>query len=123
MDKIQDAVTETVNPDNVTLEELHRYQRQFLVHSFLYYKCDESIISDHEYDACCKRLVEAMKSDIAPQSEFYELCKELDSSGSGYYIQNYPPQIITTALRRLYHHKKPNEGFDQFIGRWGYSLV
>lgn len=107
----------------VTLEELNRYQRQFLVHSFLYYKCDESIIPDPVYDAWCKRLVEAMQSDIAPQSDFYELCKGLDSSGSGYYIKDYPPQIVTTSLRLLYHHKNPNEDFNQFIGRWGYRLV
>jgi len=34
--------------------------RQFLVHSFLYYQLDESIISDENYDRICVQLKEVI---------------------------------------------------------------
>ncbi|MEL0342575.1 MAG: hypothetical protein VXC58_09140 [Deltaproteobacteria bacterium] len=40
---------------------LQQRLRQFLVHSYLYYKLDESIISDTEYDRICMELRELLK--------------------------------------------------------------
>ena len=41
---------------------LQQRLRQFLVHSYLYYKLDESIISDTEYDRICMELRELLKN-------------------------------------------------------------
>lgn len=109
-------------------EEIYRKMNQFLVHSYLYYKLDESIIPDHLYDFNCKKLVEYMEAypDIAQGLPYYKLCQGIEDNGSGYYINDYPPQIVTTALRMLWMVRKQNpefiEPFDIFISRWGRSL-
>ena len=51
--------------------------RQFLVHSFLYYKLDESIISDTDYDSLCVEL----KGLIKDKSNF--IYEELIQSSMG----------------------------------------
>ena len=37
-------------------ETLNRLIRQFLVHSYLYYRLDESLISDQQYDEVAQKL-------------------------------------------------------------------
>ena len=37
-------------------ETLNRIIRQFLVHSYLYYRLDESLISDQQYDELAQKL-------------------------------------------------------------------
>lgn len=110
-------------------EELERRMRQFLVHSYIYYQLDDSILDDHQYDFLCKRMVFLMKKhpEIAKECKYYNICKEADASGSGFYIQSYPPEIMTTAFRRLWHNKKDNvpefnETFAYFISRWGRKI-
>lgn len=105
-------------------ETLRRYQRSFLVHSFLYYRLDESIIADHDYDKRCHIMNEIMGAypKLAEASEYYELCVPCGKAGSGFYIQNYPLNIITTALHLLHKAKNPPEPFSTFISRWGYKL-
>lgn len=107
------------------IETLHRYQRNFLVHSFLYYKIDETIILDEEYDKRCSIMNNIMESDpdLAKISSYYELCEPCGRTGSGYYIKEYPPEIITRAFHLLYQVKKPNEDFSRFVSRWGYQLI
>lgn len=106
------------------MEELLRKQRQFLIHSFIYYKLNEDIISDIEYDIICKRMNDLMKNNLkAKQSPYHKICLPCGDTGSGYYIQNYPEEIITRSLHLLYQYKKPNEEFGQFVGRWGYHLI
>lgn len=110
-------------------EEIWRRQQQFLIHSFLYYKLDESIVSDHHYDWLCKRLVELTESfsEEARELPYYDICRGVGANGSGYYIKEYPGSIRTTALRLLWQHKKRttenfNEDFPHFISRWGFKL-
>jgi hypothetical protein len=105
--------------------EIERLERQFLVHSFIYYVCNDSIISDDRYDAVCRDLLKGLKMPEAEGTSYYDLCRNvLDESMSGYKIKKYPPEIITTALRLLYHHKQPQDrDFEGFIAQWGYSLV
>ncbi|NHM33980.1 DNA ligase LigA-related protein [Neobacillus terrae] len=110
---------------NVTLlNTLHRYQRNFLVHSFLYYKLNETIIPDEEYDKRCNIMNNIIEScpDFAKTSSYYDLCKPCGETGSGYYIKEYPTEIITRAFHLLYQVKKPNEDFSQFVLRWGYRI-
>ncbi|WP_404809816.1 DNA ligase LigA-related protein [Mesobacillus jeotgali] len=107
------------------LNTLHRYQRNFLVHSFLYYKLNETIISDDQYDERCKIMNNIIEncSELAKSSSYYELCKTCGKTGSGYYIKEYPIEIITRAFHLLYQVKKPNEDFPRFVLRWGYRVV
>lgn len=68
--------------------------KAYLVHSYLYYKLDSSVISDTEYDALCKKLLDT--------DEYHPLIdREALAAGSGYSISEYPPEIIEEAERLL----------------------
>lgn len=103
-------------------EYIKRKEQQFLVHSFLYYKLDESLICDSTYDFICKELLKYKTSDCL---KYPSLLKGLDESGSGFYIREYPEEIITKAFHLLYDKKK-SEGmksdFSEFVRRHGFKL-
>lgn len=107
------------------MEEMSRLQRQFLIHSFLYYELSDSVIPDSRYDKICKDMVSMMRTrpKAAKESPYYELCIVCDASGSGYYIDKYPPEIITSALRHLYRHREPIEDFGEYIKRFGFHII
>lgn len=106
-----------------------RYQQQFLIHSYIYYKLDDNIIPDHQYDWICETLKGLMEKhpDYAKELKYHELCLGLDSSGSGFYIQDYPEEIVSRAFHLLYQHKK-QQGvtelpFGEFINQWGFVAL
>ena len=105
------------------LSDILRLERMFLVHSFLYYKLDQSILPDANYDILCKNIFSILREhpDIAVTTKYYEICFQCGDTGSGYYIQNYPSEIITAAFHVLYQQRKPSESFAAYIGRWGYT--
>ena len=88
--------------DNKILELISRRRRQILVHSFLYYQLNESLIDDYTFDTWSKELVnlqshyptEAMKSVYA--KDF----KDFDSS-SGYDLPYSRMEIQTVGHRLL----------------------
>jgi hypothetical protein len=100
-----------------------RRRRQFLVHSFLYYKLDTSIISDHEYDRICRELYELQRDrpDLAASLPYHELCAPLDASGSGFYLRDYPPEIVNKAFHLLAQHT--GEPLADVAARYGYRLL
>ena len=104
-------------------ELLNRKVHQFLVHSFLYYKLDASIISDEFYDKVCFDLVGLKKNKEYKKHKYSSYIESLDSSGSGFYLSDYPPNIISTAFHLLYNNLNPNEAFSQFTLRWGYRTL
>lgn len=71
----------------------------YLVHSYLYYVCDMSIISDSEYDAICIDLLE--KFDEIEHKHLLD--KGSLRAGSGYHLSayDYPKRCreIAMALR------------------------
>lgn len=110
-------------------ELIQRRMRQFLIHSFAYYKLDQTMITDHTYDRLCHHLSELMKQypDVAKLNPYYGLCQGIENNGSGFYIDIYPDSIVTTTFRLLWLDKKRKnphfvESFSEFIGRWGYTL-
>jgi len=99
--------------------------RQFLVHSFLYYQLDESIISDENYDRICVQLKEVI---VGQDKYLYQNLIEnsLGSEGSGFSIprKSYPPEIISTAFHLLYQDKfSEQKSFVNFIQSYGYSIA
>lgn len=94
-----------------------------MVHSFLYYVLDESLISDAIYDSICKELV---KYKTSPVLQYPDIIKHLDESGSGYYIKKYPEAIISKAIKLLYQHKV-SEGmttpFPNYVKRKGFKIL
>ena len=61
-----------------------------------YYKLDESIISDTEYDRICMELRELLKKHPEADLPFRKIAeKALGDEASGYSIRQYPPSIIS----------------------------
>jgi len=102
---------------------LERKIRQFLVHSFLYYQLDESIIGDHEYDMLVNEIMDLIKN----QNDYiYKSIIEnsLGAEGSGFSIRKYPQEIISTSLHLLYQQKyKQTKTFEMFLKSYGYAKV
>ena len=99
--------------------------RQYLVHSFLYYQLDESIISDSHYDEMCAEVFQLMEthtgSSLMPYQELVK--KSLSEDASGFSLRKYPVEIISSALHLLYQHNAVKSmTFDTFLTRFGYSL-
>jgi NAD-dependent DNA ligase (contains BRCT domain type II) len=98
--------------------------RQYLVHSFLYYQLDESIISDRHYDHICADVAEFISDNSARNSlPFHDLVKSsLTENASGFSIRKYPPEIVSAALHLLYQTSYIDTmSFEIFLTRFGYS--
>ena len=97
---------------------------QFLIHSFLYYKLDESIISDEDYDYICQDLQKLLQQHSDSELPFQELIQSgLGTEASGFSIKTYPPEIISAALHLLYQSQYSNTlDFSEFVERLGYRL-
>jgi hypothetical protein len=59
-------------------EVINRYRRNILIHSCIYYRLNESVISDYEYDRWCNRLVELQKEHpkVAANCDWNEAFKD-----------------------------------------------
>ncbi len=98
--------------------------RQYLVHSFLYYKLDESLISDSNFDRICKDVTKLITDNLDNDSlPFRNLVNSnLTETSSGFSISNYPPEIVSVALHLLYQNSYVNSmSFENFLARFGYS--
>ena len=108
------------------IEYSQQKARQYLVHSFLYYKLGESIISDMQYDQICVEVETYLRTNSNSNSlPYYDIIiKSLAEDASGFSIRKYPEEIVSTALHLLYQHnyRKPMT-FDAFLSRFGYSLL
>lgn len=89
------------------VELITRRRRQILVHSFLYYQQNESIIADHVFDKWSKELVELQEKfpEEAKQAPFHEGFKTFDGS-SGFDLPYSDPQIQNTGLHLLRIHRQ-----------------
>ena len=97
--------------------------RQYLVHSFIYYQLDESIISDQNYDQICADLAKLISEYSGRNSlPFNDLLKStFVENFSGFSISNYPPEIVTAGLHLLYQTSYVNSmSFETFLARYGY---
>jgi DNA ligase-like, N-terminal NAD+-binding domain len=104
------------------LSLLRRRARQFLVHSFLYYRLGESVIGDDAFDRVSEEL-RLLRSKY-PQAElpFADvLALALGPEGSGFAIRNYPPEIVSAAFKLLYATAAPDVDFHEFVERRGYT--
>ena len=99
--------------------------RQYLVHSFLYYQLNESIISDNYFDLICKNILNFLENNSEENFTPYQdiLTSSLSSDASGYTIRKFPAEIISTSLHLLYQKKyKETMSFNTFLARFGYRL-
>ena len=103
---------------------LQQRLRQFLVHSYIYYKLDESIISDIDYDRICNELKDLLKKYPDKDISFWKISeKSLGNEESGYNISQYSPQIVSASMHLLYQHKyRQQMSFPHFLDRFGVKI-
>lgn len=103
-------------------EVVNQRIRQFLVHSFLYYKLDHSITADHNYDRWTHELYGYKEKGLTKNHKYHKYLDGLEKSGSGFYIRDYPPEIESTALKLLHFNSYEKEDFVTFLSRFGRGL-
>ena len=104
---------------------IHRKIRQYLVHSFLYYQLNESIISDNYFDSICKEILSFLENNSEEYLLPYQgiLTSSLAGDASGYTIKKFPAEIISSALHLLYQKNyRESMSFNTFLARFGYRL-
>lgn len=101
----------TTSKEEEIYELINRRTRQMIVHSYLYYRLNESVISDHTFDLWCKELCELKEKypEIACKTPYWKIGQQFDASGSGYFINQYPTELMVDAEILVYGfngHKK-----------------
>lgn len=84
---------------------IERRQRQILVHSIVYYKYDQNIISDYTWSKWAKELYDMQRAnpDMAKETEFYDIFEDFDySTGSNLPMDHEWGNFI--ALRLMKYH-------------------
>lgn len=103
---------------------MRRLGRRFLVHSFLYYRLGENLISDAAFDRLADELLALHEAH--PEVELPHaaaLKPALGDEASGFAIRDYPEDIVTDAFKLLYAETMPGVEFSEFVERRGYGLV
>lgn len=87
---------------------------KYLVHSFIYYRLHDSIISDAEFDVMCKTILENWDTIEHPHKHL--LSKEVLEAGSGYHIKfkDYPLIVQNIAYHAL-EWKKLGKDYFKFL--------
>jgi len=84
-------------------EKIKQRRSQMLIHSYLYYKLNTSIVSDYTYDGWAKELVYLHKECY--YINFYDdVFKDWDGS-TGYHLP-YDSWVIGQATRILKYHNE-----------------
>jgi len=78
--------------------------KEYLIHSYLYYKLNEIIIEDTEYDQLCKDLLSSWDKTDSPYKDLINPSDLL--AGTGYSIEEYPDEIVSEAKALLAKHRK-----------------
>lgn len=109
------------------LAQLHR---NLIVHPYLYYELDSSIIPDTQFDAMCREMRRLHKEypEEAKQAPYYDLCREFETCGSGFFLRDrgYPPELVDMAFHVLYtveRERGSNLSFSEFVGRFGRTTI
>jgi len=81
------------------LELITRRTKQLIVHSYLYYRLNESKIPDSTFDHWCDELVklQAKYPEIAKKNPYWDIGQKFDESGSGFFITQYPTALMMDA--------------------------
>lgn len=98
----------TKNPlsNDELVELISRRRRQILVHSVIYYRLNDSVISDHVFDEWSRELVElqAKYPEVAAKCDWHEGFKDFDGS-SGFDLPIHDPRALNAAYRVLNYAK------------------
>lgn len=88
-------------------ELIHRRRRQILVHSVLYYKLNENIITDHKFDQWAVELAELQRA--YPRASLsvnymYDAFKDFTGeTGAFLPLNNFEAHLVARAILRTHH--------------------
>lgn len=91
---------------NKILGEIEGLQRFFLIHSYLYYELNTTVVNDKIFDRNCRRLIQ-LQSEYPNVGRYWDKTNGLDHSLSAeaYGLSgkaNYPKEIRDAAYHELY---------------------
>lgn len=86
---------------------ISKRQRQILIHSCIYYRLDDSIISDYTFDKWSKELAELQQlhPEETKASVYYKTFRGFDGS-TGADLPTGEPEVYSKAVQILEYHKK-----------------
>ena len=106
----------------IHFEQNQRLIDQYLIHSFLYYRLNETLITDTEYDQIIIALNDAAPAIWEQPLEFANIVQKGLELGA-YSIKNYPISIVSVAIHLIYHQQYDEIiGFDEYLSRLGYEI-
>jgi NAD-dependent DNA ligase len=88
---------------------IRRRRRQILVHSCIYYRLNDNIVPDYQYDAWARELADlhVKYPEIASTVEFAdEYADFIGESVTGFNLPIHNPDIVSIATRMLKYHKE-----------------
>lgn len=106
--KAKTAVPERpINYDDPIASKIQQRRYQMLVHSYLYYGLDISLVSDHQWMQWAQELVELQKNhpSISARVVFADAFKGFDGS-TGCHLPYNDDRIVNIAHRLLRIHEK-----------------
>ena len=104
--------------------KLAQRARQFLLHSFLYYRLGESVIGDDAFDRYTEELRTLRAAHPQAPMPYAELIDPaLGPEASGYQLRRYPPEIVSAAFKVLYAATRPEVAFEDFVTGRGYQVA
>lgn len=110
-----------MTPSSEALAAVSQRARQFLVHSFLYYRLGEPVVTDAFYDHITEELRALRKKYPKAKIPHRELIDaHVGAEASGFAIKEYPPEIVSAAFKLLYAVNNPQLEFAEFVEQRGY---
>ena len=101
--------------------QLRRLALQYLVHCFLYYRLDEPILGDEQFDQVAHELRKLRQAHSAAEMPHAKVIDPvLGPEVSGFQIRGYPEPVIAAAFKLLYNSGKKQVDFVEFVERFGY---
>jgi len=93
-------------PDGWTIkQELRMLRAQMLVHSHIYYELDDSLITDHEWQARADRLTKLQAKVAAKYGHckigFFDDAFQAWDGSSGYHLPLRDPWVVAKAAKLL----------------------
>ncbi len=91
------------NPYWSTTQKIELLQKWILVHSYIYYELNDSVVSDCMYDDNVKQLLKLMENkQAAKASRFYKYFKEYDGSTGFHLYSSLGPALKRSVEMQAY---------------------
>lgn len=93
-------------------ELINRRRRQILIHSFIYYRMNSSVVSDAQYDQWARELAElqAKYPEIARDCVYAKYFEDFSESVTGFNLPLHLPEVVSTGLQLMRIHEKRKSG-------------